>query len=102
MTCLQAHNIGAKNCLTIIHRADRLDEMLSLLRGRAAGIVVFPLWPRAGDGETAPDAKRIIVQARKGSKAPLRLAAGLTLHGPDGAFTEAAEDILRWTGALAL
>lgn len=22
MTCLQAHNIGVKNCLTIIHRAD--------------------------------------------------------------------------------
>jgi trk system potassium uptake protein TrkA len=27
MTCLQAHNLGAKNCLTIIHRADYADAM---------------------------------------------------------------------------
>ena len=27
MTCLQAHNLGAKNCLTLIHRADYADAI---------------------------------------------------------------------------
>ena len=29
MTCLQAHNIGAKHCLTLIHRADYADAISS-------------------------------------------------------------------------
>ena len=35
--------------LTLIHRADRLDELLAALLGRAGDVVVFPLWP-AADG----------------------------------------------------
>ena len=27
MTCLQAHNLGAKHCLTLIHRADYADAI---------------------------------------------------------------------------
>ena len=37
MTCLQAHNIGAKNCLTIIHRADYARAIGS--SGRHFGVV---------------------------------------------------------------
>jgi hypothetical protein len=33
---------------------------------------------------------------------PLRLAAGLVLHQPDGSFTPAAEAILRGGGGLEL
>ena len=84
--------VGPKGGLTLIHRADRLDEILFHLHGRAGGIVVFPLWPHAvGDEE---DARRLIVRARKGSKAPMRLAAGLVLHRADGAYTDAAERVL--------
>lgn len=37
MTCLQAHNIGARNCLTIIHRADYAHAIGS--SGRHFGVV---------------------------------------------------------------
>ena len=94
--------VAHQGSVTVIHRADRLDEVLSLLSGRAGGIVVFPLWPGARDDGPDPDAKRVIVQARKGSKAPLRLAAGLVLHDHAGEFTVEADDILRRGDALAL
>ena len=88
----------AKASLTLVHRADRLDAVLAALYGKLGEIVVFPLWPKA-DGRPA---KRVIVHARKGSAAPLRLAFGLVLHRPDGRFTEAADAVLRGAGPLAL
>ena len=78
--------------LSVIHRAERLDEILAALAGRAGGAVVFPLWP--GGAEAKP-AKRILLRARKGSRAPLSLHPGLVLHRPDGGFTTAAEAVLR-------
>jgi tRNA1Val (adenine37-N6)-methyltransferase len=51
---------------------------------------VVPLWPRLG----AP-AKRIIVMATKGSRAPLTLTAGLVLHRADGGYTAEADAVLR-------
>jgi tRNA1(Val) A37 N6-methylase TrmN6 len=84
--------------ITLIQRADRLDEILLHLHGYAGGIVVFPLWPKAG----GDDARRVIVHARKGSKAPMRLAAGMVLHRDDGAYTSAAQAILEDGAALPL
>jgi tRNA1(Val) A37 N6-methylase TrmN6 len=86
-----------KGTLTVIHRADRLADLLAALGGRAGGIIVFPLWP--GEGKPA---KRILLQARKGSAAPLILAQGLVLHRADGRNSEAAEAILRHGAALPL
>jgi tRNA1(Val) A37 N6-methylase TrmN6 len=84
--------------LTLIQRADRLAEVLSALAGPTGDLVVFPLWPRAG----ARPAKRILVQGRKGSRGPLRLAQGLVLHEPDGRYSATAEAILRHAKALPL
>ena len=81
--------------VTAILRADRADEMLAAGDGR--GVVLFPLFPRAGE---AP--KRMIVQFQKGSPAPLRLTAGLVLHEADGRNTDAAEAVLRHGSALRL
>lgn len=86
-----------KGSVTLVHRADRLDELLALLRGRAGGIVVFPLWP--GDGRPA---RRVIVRARRDVRAPMSLAAGLVLHRGDGAYTDAALAVLRDGGPLTL
>src|SRR5262249_30419215 len=85
-----------KGALLMIHRPERLGEVLALLAGRAGGVVVFPLWPDLGR-----KAGRIIVLARKGSAAPLSLAPGLVLHEPDGRYTAAADAVLRGA-ALAL
>lgn len=87
----QALKLAApKGLLLMIHRPDRLGDLLLLLEGRAGGIIVFPLWP----GTDRP-ARRILILARKGSAAPMTLAAGLVLHEPDGRYTPAADAVLR-------
>ena len=80
---------------TAIIRADRLGEALHNLPD--TGITIFPLWPRRDD-----PAKRIIVQARKGSGAPPLFLPGLVLHEADGRYTEAADAVLRGRASLAL
>lgn len=86
-----------KGSVTMVHRADRLDELLSLFRQRAGGIVIVPLWP----GRDRP-AKRVIIRARRDVRTPLRLTAGLTLHDADGNYTDDAMTVLRDGEALAL
>lgn len=88
---------AAKGTLTLIHLPERLPHLISLLEGSCGGISVFPLFPTKGAA-----ASRIIVQARKGSRAPLRLLPGLVLHGPDGAYTARAESVLREGAGLDL
>jgi tRNA1(Val) A37 N6-methylase TrmN6 len=73
---------------TAIVRADRLSETLMALP--QTGLRLFPLWPRAGQA-----AKRVIVQLRKGSRAPQELCPGLVLHEEDGTYTREAELVLR-------
>lgn len=79
-----------KGHIAVIQRADRLADVLDGLAGKAGDIRIVPLWPRVG----AP-AIRVIVLARKGGKGALALTPGLVLHGEGGAFTPAAEAILR-------
>jgi tRNA1(Val) A37 N6-methylase TrmN6 len=93
--CVMVRDRGT---ITMIHRADRLDDLLAILRGRAGGITVFPLWP---DRSSKP-ASRVLVQAVKGSKAPMRLAQGLVLHEDDGRYTVEAEAVLRHGAPLPL
>lgn len=83
----------AKNggTVTLIHRTDRMTDVLDGLKGRAGGAVIFPLWPDRG----AAPAKRVLIQAVKGSKAPLTLARGLVLHEEGGGFTAEADAVLR-------
>ena len=80
---------------TVILRADRLNQALAALPER--GLCAFPLWPKQGVA-----AKRVILQARKGSRAPFCLLAGLILHQTDGSWTSEADAVLRRGGALAL
>ncbi len=82
--------------LTLIHRADRLDAVLAALARGFGGLRVLPLWPRA---DTA--ARRVIVAATLGSRAPLTLLPGLVLHDAQG-YTPAAERILRHAEPLPL
>ena len=90
--------VRAGGTVTVVHRADRLDGLLAALHGRVGGIVVFPLWP----DRTSRPAKRVLLRAVKGSATPLRLAAGWVLHEQGGAYSEAAEKILRHGADLPL
>ena len=83
--------------VTVIHKADALFRLLAAFDGRFGALQILPLQPH----ECAP-AHRIIVQGRKGSRAPLTLLPGLALHGEDGAFTPQAQAILRDGAALRL
>jgi tRNA1(Val) A37 N6-methylase TrmN6 len=79
--------------LTVIHRSHRLREILEAMEGRLGGVMVYPVRPSS----IAP-ARRIIVRARKGSKAPPKLLRGLDLHPTNDAkekHTPEAEAILR-------
>ena len=83
--------------LTLIHRPDGLGELLALLHRRFGDVTILPRFPKA---RTA--AARIIVQARKGSRAGMSLLPGIALHGPDGHYTAEAEAVLREAAALDL
>ena len=82
--------------VTLIHRADRLDEIIAGLRSlQPGGCTVIPLWPKASE-----PAHRVLVRCRKGDASPFALRPGLVLHEASGAFTPAAEKILRDGWAL--
>lgn len=86
-----------KGGIALIHRADRIDEILSRLHGKAGDITVIPLWPRNGSA-----AKRVIVRARKGVRGGAILHPGLVLHGEgDVRYTDAASAILRDAAPLS-
>lgn len=92
-----ARTVRPRGSVTFIHRAEALDQLLEALKHNFGGVTVFPLFPREG----CP-AGRVIVQARKGSRAPLVLAPGLILHEADGRYTPAADAVLRDGRALAI
>lgn len=89
-------SVRRKGTVTVIHRADRLPELLAALHGRAGEIVVFPLWPSSGR-----DAKRVIVRARVDVATPTRISPGLVLH-QDGSFTPEARVVLEEAAGLSL
>ncbi len=82
--------------ITIIHRADRLADLLDLLAPKAGSFQIRPIHAHAD----AP-AKRVLVRALKTGKAPLQLLPALVLHPRDGAkHTAEAEAILRGEASL--
>ncbi len=82
--------------ITLIHRADRLGDILALLAPKAGSFQARAVHPFAD----AP-AKRVIVRAIKTGKAPLRLLPPLILHERGGAkHTDEVEAILRGEAGL--
>jgi tRNA1(Val) A37 N6-methylase TrmN6 len=88
---------AAGGSLTMVHRAEALGAILSALGGRFGGVRVLPLHPREGAA-----AHRILVQAFRGSRAPLTLLPGLPLAGADGRYLPAIEAVLRGRASLDL
>lgn len=89
--------------LTLIQRADRLQDVLSALDGRLGSVRVLPLAPRAGK-----DANLIVVQARKGGRGALVLRAPLILHEGEShtedteSYTDTVRMILREGASLPI
>jgi tRNA1(Val) A37 N6-methylase TrmN6 len=82
--------------ITLIHRADRLADILGLLGVGAGSFRIRPVQPYAD----AP-AKRVLVRAIKTGKAPLVLLPALVLHQRGGpTHTAQADAILRGEAEL--
>jgi tRNA1(Val) A37 N6-methylase TrmN6 len=79
----------------IIHRADRLPELAAELARGFGDVEIIPLWPGAGRA-----ARRVILRGRLGTRGAAALLPGLVLHEADGAFTAAAQRVLRDGAAL--
>lgn len=84
-----------RGTFTVIIRADRLREVIGYLP--ETGVSVFPLWPKPVE-----PAKRVIIQARKNSRAQAVMLPGLVLHNDDGSYTAEANAVLRGERALSL
>ena len=66
----------------MIHRPEALSAILAAIGDRLGALALLPVHPTIG-----ASAHRLLVSGVKGSKAPLRLAPGLVLHGADGRLT---------------
>ncbi len=84
-----------KGVISLIHRAEKLDEILLVLSRRFGGVKVLPLFPKPNE-----PANRVIVQGIKGSRAPLTLLPGLVLHDEEGGYTSEVKAICQ--GPLGL
>lgn len=83
--------------VTVIHRADRLADLLAAAAANdIGGLTIMPLWPQSG----AP-ARRLLLRGRAARGGRLTLAAGLTLHRPDGGFTAETNAILQGDAPLS-
>lgn len=81
--------------LTMIHRADRLPDLIAALAPAFGAIRILPLLPKTG---VAP--KRVILKAALGGGGKPVELPGFILHEPDGRFTAAADNVLRAGAAL--
>lgn len=83
--------------LLLVHRADRLPDLLAALAPKAGALQVRPVHAFAD----AP-AKRVLVRAIRGGRAPFRLLPPLILHDRSGPkHTPEAEALLRGRTALS-
>lgn len=78
--------------LLVIHRSDRLEEIVDRLVRLDWGDVTV---------KRLPPAARVLVRARRAAEPVRRESPPLTLHRPDGRYTDEAEAILRHAAPLA-
>ena len=86
-SCLMVRPNGT---VTFIYPAEFMDQLLVLLYGKLSQLVIYPLW--ISEGRTA---SRVLIRGTKNNNGNSQLCQGLTLHGRDGKYTDAAESILR-------
>ncbi len=87
-TCIKM--IKPQGYFYMVNRAEALEHILYALHNRMGGIRVVPLQSKEGQ-----NAKRIIICARKDSKAPLTLYPPVVVHDKEGNYTPQAQRILR-------
>jgi tRNA1(Val) A37 N6-methylase TrmN6 len=81
--------------LHLVYRTDRLGDVIASSQGRFGGLSIMALHSKRNE-----PASRVIVRAVRGSRAPLRIYPGITLHGDNGAQTAEAEAALNGRSRL--
>lgn len=81
--------------ISFIHRPEALAEILAALENRFGGVVL-----RFVHGSFEAPAIRVLVQAKKARRAPLKVLPPLILNAPEGGFTSEAEALHRDLTAL--
>lgn len=81
--------------LVMIWRTERLGDILACAQGRFGAICVLPLHARQGE-----PARRIVVRAVRGSRAPFSIAQGVVLHDAGGGQSEIADALLNGRARL--
>lgn len=93
-----ARLLEPKGRVTLIHRADALGDILAALAPRFGAVALRPVHPRADR-----PAKRVLVTARLGGKAPLVILPALVLHDEgEAAHTAQADAIMRGQALIAM
>lgn len=75
--------------LFVVYRSENLGEVIATAQGRFGGLAVLPLHARKDLA-----ASRVIIRARRGSRAPLSIHPGIVLHDDDHRPTPLAEAAL--------
>jgi tRNA1(Val) A37 N6-methylase TrmN6 len=83
--------------LSLIWRADRLEEALQALHDLFGATTLLPIHPKPEQA-----AIRVLVRATRGSHAPLHLLPGFVLADETGGASAAAEAVLRQGAVLPL
>jgi len=84
--------LGPRGSLIMIHRSDRLEEILALLETLGLGDIAL---------KRLPPASRVLVRARRAAVGGRRECTPLLLHASEGGYTAEAEAILRHAAPLA-
>jgi len=84
-----AKSLRRKGSLTLIHRADRLDEIIKFLSPAFGKIEIYRILPKVG-----AEPKRVVVRAYKDTDSDIQ-SRDFILHKADGGYTDEAEAILR-------
>ena len=90
-------SLKPKGRLTLIHRADRLDEVLQEVRLYAGEIKVYPIWPKS-----SLKANRVLITARKNVATPLSISSGLVIHTKEGKYTRVVKSVIEKGEALSI
>lgn len=93
-----AHQLRTGGTLTFIVPAGSLPNALAAYAaGGCQPTAMLPLWPKS-----RRPAKLLLLRGIKDAKSPFRVLPGMVLHQDNGAFTDAADSILRDGQALPL
>ncbi len=76
--------------MAMIYRSQSIGQIIAAMQGRFGAMEIMPIYSRVNE-----PAKRLLIRAIKGSKAPITFAPALIVHNEDGSFTQKADAVLR-------